>query len=755
MSNVSAPAPSGASSPFEHAGIIAREEQAAIDGIRDALREAGIEPGPRPIDLRALPFEGTWGSASTVARLLAGELANRELAASGELDGLSKKEAKQRVNELVGPRAQALAEQVAASIAASGRFANVEAVNGYVNIAYNASAVAARLLEEVLTQGDRYGHAPENARPERVMIEHSQLNTHKAAHIGHLRNICLGVAVTNISAAAGYPTMPVNYIGDVGRHVIRCLWCYTRFHEGEEPQGDVSKGRWLGDIYAESDARLSFRKDVLKFLHTLVQEDAAFVTAVDRMLRFLWRTNKADGEDIAYLLGRISGQQEIAIPELRDENVMVLFWPIVGDQLREEVTGEQPVPAASEEDNGSPAPTMSPEERLAEWERLAGTMDEWWPNVPRWEQETKDMFQLWERKDPEFMALWERTRAWSMADLYRVFDEFGATFFHYFWESEVEDTGRDIVRDLLERGIAEISDGLPVVKIDEQLGLEKETYRTLPILRSDGTTLYSTKDLALTKQKFEEYDIDRAVWVVDARQSLYFDQISKILELYGFEQAANTAHLGYEHVALPTGTISSRKGNAPMLEDVRDAMMERARGVIEDKNPNLPDEAKARVARQVAIGAIKYVMLARDNNKVIIFDPDEALSFEGHAAPYIQYAHARACRILENGAIADTDLVSRLDTLDLGEPQPEELALLQAISELPGVVQRAAEEYRPLHVTNYVFEVAKTFNDFYHACPVLIAEEPTRTARLTLVAATRTTLKNGLALLGIEAPEQM
>jgi arginyl-tRNA synthetase len=755
MSNAPAAAPSAASPSANPTGIIAVEEQAAIDGIRAALQDAGIDPGPRPIDLRALPFEGTWGSASTICRLLAGELVTQDLTASGELDGLSKKEAKKKVNALVGQRAQDLATQVAASMAATGRFAQVEAVNGYINITYNANSVAARLLSEVLTAGARYGHAPEGAHAERVMIEHSQLNTHKAAHVGHLRNICLGVAVTNISAAAGYPTMPVNYIGDVGRHVIRCLWCYERFHEGEEPQGDVSRGRWLGDIYAEADARLSFRKDVLAFLHTLVQEDAVFVAAVDRMLRSLWRTNAVDGEDIAYLLGRISGQVEIDVAQLRDENVLVLFWPIIGEQLREQAAADTVPADGPVAENEAPAPSMTPAERLAEWERLAANMDTWWPNVPRWEQETRDMFQLWEAKDPAFMELWQRTRDWSMADLYRIFDEFGATFSHYFWESEVEDPGRQIVRELLERGIAEISDGLPVVKIDEKLGLEKETYRTLPILRSDGTTLYSTKDLALTKIKFEEYDIDRAMWVVDARQSLYFDQISKILELYGFKQARDTVHLGYEHVALPTGAISSRKGNAPMLEDVRDAMMERARGVIEEKNPGLAAEVKAKVAWQVAIGAIKYVMLARDNNKVIIFDPEEALSFEGHAAPYIQYAHARACRILENGAIDDAALVTRLDQLDLGETQPEELALLQAIADFPGVVQRAADEYRPLHVTNYVFEVAKRFNDFYHACPVLIAEEPTRTARLTLVAATRTTLKNGLALLGIEAPEQM
>ncbi|MDQ3539288.1 MAG: arginine--tRNA ligase, partial [Chloroflexota bacterium] len=668
-------------------------------------------------------------------------------------------ETKRAVNEGVGARAQQLAEEVAATMAERERFAAVEAVNGYINVSYDANRVASRLIREVLETGPAYGKAPAGSRPERVMIEHSQLNTHKAAHVGHLRNICLGVAVTNISEAGGYTTMPVTYIGDIGRHVVRCLWCYGAFHQGEEPAGDASRGRWLGDIYAESDARLSFRKDVLAFLTTVITEDLAFVAAVDRMLRFLWR-QQADGEDIAYLLGRISSQQEIKVAELRDENVMVTFWPIIGDQLRDEMTSaealtEAEIAAAESATPPETAPTMTPQERVAGWERLAEHMADWWPHVPRWEREVRDIFQLWETKDPGFVELWQRTRDWSVADLKRIFAEFGSEFDVWFWESEVEDDGRRIVNELLERDIAEISDGLPVVKIDEKLGLETETYRTLPILRSDGTTLYATKDLALTQKKFVDYNVDRAIWVVDVRQSLYFDQISKILELYGFEQAADSIHLGYEFVALPTGAISSRKGNAPMLEDVRDAMLERARAVIREKNPSLPAEDQERIAHQVAIGAIKYVMLARDGNKVIVFDPEEALSFDGHAAPYIQYAHARACRILEHAQVSDSALGPVLATLDFGTPAAEELGLLQTIAEFPGVVRRAADEYRPLHITNYVFEVAKRFNDFYHACPVLQSAEPTRTARLALVAATRTTLKNGLALLGIAAPHQM
>jgi arginyl-tRNA synthetase len=726
-------------------GIIAQEQQAAAAAIEAALSDLGFPTRVR--DLRPVPFAGTWGVASSVCLSLANELVLRDLEQTGKLDGLSKKEAKQLASEGRAAKAQELAEQVAARVGTQPGIARVEAVNGYVNIYFDANAIAGRMIGEVLGERETYGRgAPKG---ERIMVEYSQPNTHKAFHIGHLRNNALGISVCRILETAGYEVLAANYIGDIGMHVIKCLWCYEQFHQGKEPADPAERGRWLGEIYAESDARLNYRKDVIEFLHMLAREDGAFVTGIDRMLKHLWRKN-TEGEDIAYLLGRFTHAQEIKEDQLREQDVIVKFWPIVGDQLREEASNERP-PIPIE---GMPEPTMTPEERLARFEELAQHID-WWLEVPRWQAEVKETFQRWERQDPDFVALWKETREWSMADFRRIYDELGARFDYWFYESEQEEPGRAMVHELLERGIAEVSEGLPVVKIDEKLGLKQDTYRTLPILRSDGTTLYSTKDLALTRTKFEEYHVDRAIWVVDVRQSLYFDQIVKILELWGFAQAAKSYHLGYAFVVLPEGVISSRKGNAPFYEDVRDKVLARAREIIEEKNYELAPSKRAEVARQVALGSLKYAMLARDNNKVIIFDLEEALSFDGHSAPYIQYAHARACRILEHGKTSGDTLLAKVGELNFGELQPEELSLLQHISSYPNEIQRSAEEYRPLVIASYVYELAKKFNDFYHACPVLPSPEPTRTARLALVAATRQVLANGLNLLAVDAPEEM
>ncbi|MEA2514818.1 MAG: arginyl-tRNA synthetase [Thermomicrobiales bacterium] len=732
-------------------GIVAHEAHEARAAIATALTELGVAPPARGIDLRPVPFAGTWGVASSVCHAIAGDLMLTELETSGALDGLSKKEAKQKASEATRTRAQELAESIVTRVRQSNGFSQVEAANGFVNIYFDANVVASHLIGEVLRLGSEYGKgAP---KTERVMVEHSQPNTHKIFHVGHLRNSCLGIAVSNVLAASGYPVMQATYPGDIGMHVIKCLWCYERFHKGEEPTDPLMRGRWLAQVYAESDARLEYRKEVLEFLHLLAREDQVFVAAIDRLLKYLWRKN-THGEDIAYLLGRFTHAQEVKDDLLREEDVIVKFWPILGDQLRDEVVNQKPyVPV-----EGAPEPTTTPEVRLARWQELNQHID-WWLEVPRWREEVKETFQRWERQEPEFVKLWEETREWSLADFRRIFAELGAHFDVWFYESEVEQSGKLIVQELLEKGIAEISDGLPVVKIDEKLGLEKETYRTMPVLRSDGTSLYATKDLSLTKRKFEEYGIDRAVWVVDVRQSLYFQQVFKVLELLGFEQAKKAHHLGYEIVALPEGVISSRKGNVPVYDDIRDLVLARAREIIEEKNPDLEPEAKERVARQVGLGSLKYAMLARDNNKVVIFDLEEALSFDGHAAPYIQYAHARACRILENAG-SDGETERRRDgqtglALDFGELKAEELGLLQQIAVLTEEIQRAAEQYRPLLIANYAFELAKRFNDFYHACPVIQSPEPVRTARLALVDATRTALANSLALLGIEAPGEM
>jgi arginyl-tRNA synthetase len=369
-----------------------------------------------------------------------------------------------------------------------------------------------------------------------------------------------------------------------------------------------------------------------------------------------------------------------------------------------------------------------------------------------YEAEVRDMYRRWDEGDPEVRELWERTRRWSLDELDAILKLLGIHMDVFFFESEVDEEAKQIVDELIQRGIAEDQrpqGGPVIVKIDEQLGLSHEKYRTAVILRSDGTTLYMTKDLALAKVKFERYHVDRSVYVVDVRQSLHFQQVFKILELWGFPQASKCYHLDYGFVTLPEGAMSSRLGNIVFLMDVAGEAKERVRAIIAEKNPSLSGAEQDTVATQVGLGALAYTMLSVDNKKDIVFDWDRALDFDGQAAPYIQYAHVRANSILKRAGLLPPPTTPQY------ELAPAEIALLDRISRFPDQVQRAAQEYKPLIIANYAFDLAKDFSEFYKTCPVLQAERPARDVRLRMTAAARQALANSLRLLVIEPPEVM
>jgi arginyl-tRNA synthetase len=270
------------------------------------------------------------------------------------------------------------------------------------------------------------------------------------------------------------------------------------------------------------------------------------------------------------------------------------------------------------------------------------------------------------------------------------------------------------------------------------------------ILRSDGTTLYLTKDLALAKQKFENYQVDRSIYVVDFRQNLHFQQVFKILELWGFPQAEKCFHLSYGYVSLPDGAMSARSGNVVLFMDVYQEAVRRVKGIIAEKNPDLVDDQRDQVAKQIGLGALAYSMLSVDNSRDIVFDWDSALSFEGQTAPYIQNAHVRANSILRKvAALPETAAFEY--TLD-----PSEVELIDLISRFPALVQKAAQEFKPLPIASYAYDLARAFHLFYHAVRVIQAEtESMRDSRLRITAAAKQTLANTLQLLTIQAPEVM
>jgi len=526
----------------------------------------------------------------------------------------------------VPQRAAEIAELVAEKITIQEYFPRIENKAGYLNLYFDSGVFSARVIKSVIQSGN-FGQGEE--KDQTLMVEFSNLNTHKAFHVGHLRSTILGDVISRILDFAGYKVVRVNYYGDMGLHVIKWLWNYQNFHQGEKPPQDATQ--WMGDLYAEASRRL--------------EED----------------------------------------PEL--------------------------------------------------------------------ESEIRELYARWDQQDPELVELWKETRSWSVQgfeDLYEVLD---IHYDRYYSNSEVEFQGKEMVDDLIKRGIAQDlrPDDAVIVRIDDLLGLEKEKYRVLVVLRSDGTALYSTEDLALAKLKHEEYLPDRSIYVVDVRQSLHFQQVWKTLEIAGYEWAKNCEHLAYEIVNLPGNVVmASREGTVVRLEDLIREAQARAYDVVQEKNPDLSEDQKRDIARAVGLGAIKFPMVDRESTRIVTFDWETALDFNGQAAPYIQYAHVRANSILKKAPTIPVEVIEPGFALE-----PSEVTLIENLSQFPTAVQNAARDMKPLHITQAIYEIARSFNAFYREAPVLNAEPEVRDFRLQLVEASRKALKNGLDLLGIEAPRVM
>lgn len=362
----------------------------------------------------------------------------------------------------------------------------------------------------------------------------------------------------------------------------------------------------------------------------------------------------------------------------------------------------------------------------------------------KYKPEISAVLQALEKHDPKWEKVWKETRDACLVDIDRIFKELGIHFERTYLESEVEGPGKLLANELLEKGIAKKGEGGALIVDFESQGLG-----VFLVLKSDGTALYSTKELALARLKFSEYpEAARSVHVVDGRQSLYFQQFFATLRLMGFKE--EMVHLGYEFVTLKDGAMSSRKGNIVTYEDFRDEMVGRVAGETRKRHEDWDEGRVKETAWMIAEGAMKFGMLKQDNDRPIVFDMDEALASTGFTGPYIQYAHSRLSSILTRAGGVPQGTPGAAATDD-----PSEFAVLGLLAGYPAAVVQAAEAYRPSLLAQYLFDLAQASNDFYRDVPVLSSSEPDKSRRLLITRAIRAALRNGLELLGIQTPEEM
>lgn len=357
--------------------------------------------------------------------------------------------------------------------------------------------------------------------------------------------------------------------------------------------------------------------------------------------------------------------------------------------------------------------------------------------------EAREWFTKMENGNEEALELWNWFKEISMVDFNRVYDLLGVDFDSFAGESFYNDKMQPVVDELREKGLLEESEGANIVDLSDS------DMPPVLITKKDGSSLYATRDLAASFYRKNTYNFDKCLYVTGLEQKLHFAQWFKVIEKMGYDWADQLHHIPYGLVSLKSGKLSTRKGQVILLEELLKEAIQRSEEVINEKNPNL--ENKEQIAKDIGIGAIIFNDLYNNRIKDVIFSWDKVLNFDGETGPYVQYTHARASSLLKKGEY--TDLNRNIDLSKLTDEYA--INVLKVVEKFPSKIREAADKLEPSIITRYVVDVAQAFNKFYHENPILVDDEELKQARLTIAYIVKNVIKNGLDLLGINAPEKM
>jgi arginyl-tRNA synthetase len=566
-------------------------------------------------------------------------------------------------------------------------------VKGFLNISLSDEYWIGQLYNQIL---------PENfavARPngQKVMVEYSSPNTNKPLHLGHIRNNLLGFSVAQILAAAGYDLVKANLVNDRGIHICKSMLAWQMFGNGETPESSGLKGDHLvGKYYVLFDKEL--RKQLVPILERVYEEND------------LTLFNDNQKEKIQALLTSIDKlkSKKYATPE--DETKLIA-------ELTDKIGAE--------------------EDKIKEIAK----------NVTSLMVETQQMLQKWEAGDAEVLDLWKTMNGWVYAGFAETYKQLGVDFDKYYYESNTYLLGKDIIDEGLEKGVFfKKPDGSVWIDLTAD-GLDEKL-----VLRADGTSVYITQDLGTAQLKYNDFHMDKSIYVVGNEQDYHFKVLFLILNKLGKAGAGGLFHLSYGMVDLPSGKMKSREGTVVDADDLITEMNATAKQKTDamGKVDGFSNEYKLQLYHTIGMGALKYFLLKVDPKKRLLFDPNESVEFEGHTGPFIQYTHARIKSVLSKANYQQTNQIS------ISEIDGVERDLIVLLTQFPTVITDAANGYSPAIIANYVYELAKTYNKFYHEKSILQAEnEVLKQFRLELSASSAKVISKGMALLGIDVPERM
>lgn len=360
--------------------------------------------------------------------------------------------------------------------------------------------------------------------------------------------------------------------------------------------------------------------------------------------------------------------------------------------------------------------------------------------------EAREMLRKWEQGDEEVRSLWKTMNEWVYEGFDETYKRMGVDFDKIYYESDTYLEGKDLVLGGIEKGIMYRKEDNSVWADLTNDGLDHKL-----LLRGDGTSVYMTQDIGTAKLRYQDYHIDKMIYVVGNEQNYHFQVLSLLLDKLGFKWGKDLTHFSYGMVELPSGKMKSREGTVVDADDLMDEMIRSAAEASADRMKDIPSEEAAEIARMIGLGALKYFLLKVDPRKNMMFNPEESIDFNGNTGPFIQYTYARIQSILRRSTDDTTEQVNASVV-----PSEKEITLIQKIADLPSIISEAGRSYSPALIANYCYDLAKEYNQFYHDYPILKEENAgLRLLRLAISRLTARTLKTATALLGIEMPSRM
>jgi len=620
----------------------------------------------------------------------------------------------------------------------------------YVNFFRNKSNHFSSVLNDIFTKKVFEDLKNQNEN-KKIVVEYSQPNTHKEFHVGHCRCACLGDFINRILSFVGNNVIPVNYIGDEGTHVAKCLWYYLKFHKGQVPL--KNKGEFLGTIYTKANTLLSVDTySKMKYFGVAV-------------LKIIKKEQLKNNQDLfIYNLEDINGEAFQVV--CRDSSLEIgqyVPYALVGTRLKDRLITVQDFDGiistgmiTSEADIGlsdsNSIPIYKKEDfgkELVEIYRIKDALDinlEIKEHIENLNNEVGEVLLKLENQDQEILDLANETKSWSMEEFYINYNWLDSNFDHYFYESEFGNSSKKLVNDFLEKGIFEKSDGT--------IGsnLEKEKYGFCILIKSNNTATYAARDLALAYKKDEMYNMDKSIYVVDSGQKLHFDQVIGSLKKMGFPKANNSFHLSYGQVVGLDGKMSSRKGNVILFSELIEKLKNKINESFLNQYQNdWTQEEIDETNYKISLATIRYGMLNKDNNSNITFDIEQWCDKTGNTGSYLLYAAVRMKSILKD--FKDLDYknidISKLD-IDV------EIELIQHLESFLDVILKTSETLNPIAFTTWIYDLTKKFSRFYQKASIKNAtDQDQKLARLYLVSCTLIILEKSLDLLGIKSVDQM